>query len=131
MTPVQAAVGTGSRVSAALGRAGQVRVSRVSVAPVSRARVSPVLDKVSPLSRASVAPVSRVPVSRVPVSPVLDKVSPPSRASAAPGSPLSRARGVLDSSAILSGVPSAGIHSGELRSREIHSVEPCSAAASR
>ena len=77
VTPVQAAVGTGSRVSAV---------------PVSR-----VLDKVSPLSRAS---------------------------------------GVLDSSAILSEVPSAGIHSGELRSGEIlsegiHSVEPCSAAASR
>lgn len=108
MTPVQAVVGTGSRVSAALGRAGQVRVSRASAA---RAR-------------------------RVPVSRVLDKVSPLSRASAAPGSPLSRASGVLDSSAILSEVPSAGIHSGELRSgeilsEEIHSVEPCSAAASR
>ena len=94
MTPVQAAVGTGSRASAALGRAGQVRVSRASAA---RAR-------------------------RVPVSRVLDKVSPLSRASAAPGSPLSRASGVLDSSAILS---------GELRSGEILSVEPCSAAASR
>ena len=88
VTPVQAAVGTGSRVSAA-------RARRV---PHSHARVSP-----------------------VPVSRVLDKVSPLSRASAAPGSPLSRASGVLDSSAILSEVPSAGIHS----------VEPCSAAASR
>lgn len=92
VTPVQAAVGIGSRVSAA-------RARRV---PHSHARVSP-----------------------VPVSRVLDKVSP-----------LSRASGVLDSSAILSEVPSAGIHSGELRSGEIlsegiHSVEPCSAAASR
>lgn len=97
MTPVQAAVGTGSRASAA-------RVRRV--------------------------PDSHAPVSPVPVSRVLDKVSP-----------LSRASGVLDSSAILSEVPSAGIHSGELRSGEIlsegihsvgiHSVEPCSAAASR
>lgn len=118
MTPVQAVVGTGSRVSAALGRAGQVRVSRASAA---RAR--------------------RVPDSHARASPVLDKVSPLSRANAAPGSPLSRASGVLDSSAILSEVPSAGIHSGELRSGEIlsegihsvgiHSVEPCSAAASR
>lgn len=99
MTPVQAVVGTGSRVSAALGRAGQVRVSRASAA---RAR-------------------------RVPVSRVLDKVSPLSRASAAPGSPLSRASGVLDSSAILSGE----LRSGEILSVEIHSVEPCSAAASR
>lgn len=118
MTPVQAAVGTGSR-----GRAGQVRVSRVSAA------------------RARRVPDSHARVSPVPVSRVLDKVSPLSRASAAPGSPLSRASGVLDSSAILSEVPSAGIHSGELRSGEIlsegihsvgiHSVEPCSAAASR
>ncbi|MGJ4070920.1 hypothetical protein ACN4D1_07305 [Corynebacterium macclintockiae] len=74
-------------------------------------------------------PDSHARVSPVPVSRVLDKVSP-----------LSRASGVLDSSAILSAilseVPSAGIHSGELRSGEIlsegiHSVEPCSAAASR
>ena len=94
VTPVQAAVGTGSRVSAA-------RARRV---PHSHARVSP-----------------------VPVSRVLDKVSPLSRASAAPGSPLSRASGVLDSSAILSGE----LRSGEILSVEIHSVEPCSAAASR
>lgn len=118
MTPVQAAVGTGSRASAA-------RVRRV---PDSHAPVSPV-----PVSR---VPDSHARASAVPVSRVLDKVSPLSRASAAPGSPLSRARGVLDSSAILSEVPSAGIHSGELRSGEIlsegiHSVEPCSAAASR
>ena len=113
VTPVQAAVGTGSRASAARARRVPDSHAPVSRVPDSHARASP-----------------------VPVSRVLDKVSPLSRASAAPGSPLSRARGVLDSSAILSEVPSAGIHSGELRSGEIlsegiHSVEPCSAAASR
>ena len=110
MTPVQAVVGTGSRVSAALGRAGQVRVSRASAARARRVPVSRVLDKVSPLSRASAAPGS-----------------PLSRASGVLDSPLSRASGVLDSSAILSGE----LRSGEILSVEIHSVEPCSAAASR
>ena len=91
MTPVQAVVGTGSRVSAALGRAGQVRVSRASAA---RAR-------------------------RVPVSRVLDKVSPLSRASGVLDSPLSRASGVLDSSAILSGELRSGeILSVEIHSVE-------------
>lgn len=103
--------------------------------------VTPVQAAVGTGSRGSAGQVRVSRVSPVPVSRVLDKVSPLSRASAAPGSPLSRASGVLDSSAILSEVPSAGIHSGELRSGEIlsegihsvgiHSVEPCSAAASR